>query len=278
MNLSGAAIKFAEKNGISVPDFVKFLASPAGYTLSKIFDAIEAQTNLPQGILSVAQNPAGAATNYIQTKAQNALFDGNDASKIENIISELQGTNPNTPNFVGPQEENSSVSQTNIANLASYLNSTPSYEATPSYETPSVGPNAEDSQAFQFDISSLPAQLGVQPTPATAVASNTSTTQATNSSSTLPALTPEFLQLILAPPPGVDPNRDAAKELLRDAGIDQPNSSIFGNFTPESLGFTEVQSMPEMQQFYGGGSGGKYYDDFSSQAYAKGGQIYRGRR
>jgi len=57
--------------------------------------------------------------------------------------------------------------------------------------------------------------------------------------------------------------------------------SMFGNVTPESLGFTEVQSMPEMQQFYGGGGGGglgKYYDDFSSMAYAKGGQIYRGRR
>ena len=272
MNLSGTAIKFAEKNGISIPDFVKFLASPAGYTLSKIFDAIETQTNLPQGILSVAQNPAGAATNYVQTKAQNALFDGNDASKIENIISELQGTNPNRPNFVGPQEENSPVSQTNIANLASYLNSTPSYEA------PYVGPNAENSQAFQFDTSSLPAQLGVQPasttavTPNTPIASTTTPTSDTSSSYELPALTSEFLQSILVPPPGVSPGGDVVKE------SNDVISPIFGNSTPEALGFVETQPMPEMQEFYGGGGSKGNIEDFSYSQYRHGGQIYGGRR
>jgi len=33
-----------------------------------------------------------------------------------------------------------------------------------------------------------------------------------------------------------------------------------------------------VEQFYSAGSGRNYYDDFSSMAYAKGGQIYRDRR
>ena len=308
MSAVGTAIRLAERNGISIPEFIKFLASPAGYAIARALDAIETQAKLPQGILSLAQNPAGAATNYLQTQAENALFNENNTSKIENIISELQGTNPDKPNYVGPQQPDSTLSQLNTAMLPLDLGVQPSYETpvasssnmndelregmfgtiTPNFPN-FVGPQEFNSPADQIDTQFFAQDLGIQPTSTAAVTSNTpvisntpvtsnSVTSNTSNNSELPALTPDFLQLILAPPTGVDPNRDAAKELLRDAGIDQPNSSIFGNSTPESLGFTEVQSMPEMQQFYGGGSGGKYYDDFSSMAYARGGQIYRGRR
>lgn len=287
MNVSGAAIKFAEKNGIPIPEFVKFLASPAGYTLSKVFDAIETQANLPQGILGLVQNPSSAATNYIQTQVENSLYGQNNPSKIENIISELQGANPDKPNFVGPQEEDSYLSQVNTSMLPLSLGVAPSEELSGASLnnmnddlrsglygtiTPNavkfVGPHAEDSQTFQFDTNYLPITLGVQPTSNTAT---TSTTADTNSSSTLPALTPEFLQSILAPPPGVDPSRDAVKDIQRDM------SPIFGNVTPESLGFTEATND---YGSFGGGGGGKYLDDISAgeMAFANGGFIRKGIR
>ena len=251
---------------------------------------------MPQGILSLAQNPAGAATNYLQTQAENALFNENNTSKIENIISELQGTNPDKPNYVGPQQPDSTLSQLNTSMLPLDLGVQPSYE-TPIASSGSmndelregmfgtitsnfpnfVGPQEFNSPADQIDTQFLAQDLGVQPTSVAAVTSNTpvtsnSVTSNTSNSSELPTLTSDFLQSILVPPPGVNPSGDVVRE------SNDVISPIFGNATPESLGFTEVQSMPEMQQFYGGGSGGKYYDDFSSMAYAKGGQIYRGRR
>lgn len=284
MSASTAAIRFAEKNGIPIPEFVKFLASPAGYTLSKVFDAIETQANLPQGILSLAQNPASAVTNYVQTQAENSLYGQNNPSRIENIISELQGTNPDKPNFVGPQEEDSYLSQTNTSMLPLSLGVAPSEEfsgasinnmnddlrsglyGTQTENFPNfVGPISEDSPTFQSDLSFLPADLGVQPTSNTAA---TSTTSNTSGGSTLPALTPEFLQSILVPPPGVDPSRDAVKDIQRDM------SPVFGDATPESLGFTEVVN--DYGNF--GGGGGKGLEMFDMAEYARGGFIHRGIR
>jgi len=303
MNVSNAAIKFAEKNGISIPEFVKFLASPAGYMLSKTFDAIEAQANLPQGILSLAQNPTSGVTDYLKTQASNAIYNQNEPSKIESIISELQGANPDRPNYVGPQEVDSALSQLNTSNLSRDLGVTPTDEfAGASSDNVNmnddlrsglygnqtenfynfVGPISEDSPTFQSDLKFLPEVLGVQPT--TAVTSNTpitTSTSSTSNNSELPALTPEFLQSIMAPPTGVDTNRDFVREIQGD------NSPIFGTSTPESLGFTEVQSMPEMpnmpemkeiQEFYGGGGGKGNIEDYSYSQYRHGGQIYGGRR
>lgn len=278
MNVSGAAIRFAEKNGIPIPEFVKFLASPAGYTLSKVFDAIETQANLPQGILGLVQNPSSAATNYIQTQVENSLYGQNNPSKIENIISELQGANPNATNYVGPQEVDSPLSQANTTMLPSVLGVQPNEQMvgvspsnfndelreamygtiTPNYAR-FVGPQELNSPADQIGMQFLPEELGVKPT---------STTSST--SSTLPALTPEFLQSILAPPPGVDPSRDAVKDMLGDM------SPAFGNATPESLGFTEATN--DYGSF--GGGGGKYLDDISAgaMAFANGGFIRKGVR
>jgi hypothetical protein len=144
-----------------------------------------------------------------------------------------------------------------------------------------VGPQEFNSPADQIDTQFFAQDLGIQPTSTAAVTSNTpvtsnSLTSNTSNNSELPALTSDFLQQIMSPPTEVNPNRDFVREIQGE------NSQIFGNSTPESLGFTEVQSMPEMQQFYGGGGGGggldKYDYDFSSMAYARGGQIYRGRR
>jgi len=233
------------------------------------------------------------------------LFNENNTSKIENIISELQGTNPDKPNYVGPQQPDSTLSQLNTSMLPFDLGVQPSYETpiasssnmndelregmfgtiTPNFPN-FVGPQEFNSPADQIDTQFLAQDLGIQPTSTAAVTSNTpvisntpvtsnSVTSNTSNNSELPALTPDFLQSILVPPPGVNPSGDVVRE------TNDIISPIFGNATPESLGFTEVQSMPEMQQFYGGGGGGglgKYYDDFSSMAYAKGGQIYRGRR
>ena len=297
MSAVGTAIRLAERNGISIPEFIKFLASPAGYAIAKALDAIETQAKLPQGILSLAQNPAGAATNYLQTQAENALFNENNASKIERIISELQGTNPDKPNYVGPQQPDSTLSQLNTAMLPLDLGVQPSYETpvasssnindelregmfgtiTPNFPN-FVGPQEFNSPADQIDTQFFAQDLGIQPTSTAAVTSNTpvtsnSLTSNTSSNSELPTLTSDFLQQIMSPPTEVNPNRDFVREIQGE------NSPIFGNSTPESLGFTEVQSMPEMQQFYGGGGGlGKYDYDFSSMAYARGGQIYRGRR
>jgi hypothetical protein len=286
MSAVGTAIKLAERNGISVPEFLKFLASPAGYTIARALDAIESQANLPQGILSLAQNPSSAATNYIQTQAENAIYGQNEPSRIESIISELQGTNPDKPNYVGPQQEGSTLSQSNTSNLSRDLGVTPSDDfvgsnfsnmndelregmfgtITPNFPN-FVGPQELNSPADKIDTQFLAQDLGVQPT--TSVVSNTSSTADTNSGSSLPSLTPEFLQLILQSPSGVDPDRDAAKEMQRDM------TPAFGNVTPESLGFTEVAN--DFSNFDGGG-GGKNDMDYSIMAYKKGGQIYGGQR
>jgi len=284
MNVSNAAIKFAEKNGISIPEFVKFLASPAGYMLSKAFDAIESQTNLPQGILSLAQNPVSGATDYLKTQANNAIYNQNEPSKIESIISELQGTNPDKPNYVGPQQPDSTLSQLNTSNLSRDLGVKPSDEfagassgntnmnddlrsglyGTQTENYPNfVGPLTEYSPAFLSDLSFLPADLGVQPT--TAVTPSTSNT---SSNSNLSGITPEILQAIAALPV-------EGKSLQEDMSN---ISGVFGTSTPESLGFTEVQSMPEMQEFYGGGGGKGNIEDYSYSQYRHGGQIYGGRR
>ena len=111
----------AQSQGLTIPEVVKFIASPQGYMLSKVLDAIEYKTQLPTGTLGVLQNPSGAATNYVQTQASNALFDDNKPSKIETIINQLQDSSAK-PNFVGPQEENSSVSSKNLADLLATLN------------------------------------------------------------------------------------------------------------------------------------------------------------
>ena len=336
MSAVGTAIRLAERNGISIPEFIKFLASPAGYAISKALDAIETQTNLPQGILSLAQNPAGAATNYLQTQAENALFNENNTSKIENIISELQGTNPDKPNYVGPQQPDSPLSQLNTSMLPFDLGVQPSDESvrassnnmndelregmfgTQTENFPNfVGPLSENSPAFLSDLSFLPADLGVQPTSTAAVTSNTpvisntpvtsnSVTSNTSNNSELPALTSDFLQQIMSPPTEVNPNRDFVREIQGN------NSPIFGTSTPESLGFTEVQSMPDYSRAYSalGGAevvnnlrnqfldmgldentissvfspyyapeiGGGKLEDFSYSQYRHGGQIYGGRR
>jgi hypothetical protein len=282
MNVSNTAIKFAEKNGISIPEFVKFLASPAGYMLSKAFDAIESQTNLPQGILSLAQNPVSGATDYLKTQANNAIYNQNEPSKIESIISELQGTNPDKPNYVGPQEVDSPLSQLNTSNLSRDLGVMPTGEfagassnemnddlrsglyGTQTENFPNfVGPLSENSPAFLSDLSFLPADLGVQPT--TAVTPSTSNT---SSNSNLSGITPEILQAIAALPV-------EGKSLQEDMSN---ISGVFGTSTPESLGFTEEQSMPEMQEFYGGGGGKGNIEDYSYSMYRHGGQIYGGRR
>jgi len=302
MSAVGTAIRLAERNGISVPEFIKFLASPAGYAIAKALDAIETQTNLPQGILSLAQNPAGAATNYLQTQAENALFNENNTSKIENIISELQGTNPDKPNYVGPQQPDSTLSQLNTSMLPFDLGVQPSDESvrassnnmndelregmfgTITSNFPNfVGPQEFNSPADQIDTQFLAQDLGIQPTSTAAVTSNTpvisntpvtsnSVTSNTSNNSELPALTSDFLQQIMSPPTEVNPNRDFVREIQGD------NSPIFGASTPESLGFTEVQSMPEMQEFYGGGGSKGNIEDFSYSQYRHGGQIYGGRR
>ena len=286
MSAVGTAIRLAERNGISIPEFIKFLASPAGYAISKALDAVETQAKLPQGILSLAQNPSGAVANYLQTQAENALFNENNTSKIENIISELQGTNPDKPNYVGPQQVDSPLSQVNTAMLPFDLGVQPSYETpiassnnmndelregmfgtiTPNFPS-FVGPQELNSPADQIDTQFLAQDLGVQPTTvATAATPNTS------SNSYLPALTPEFLQSIMEPPTGVDPNRDFMKEIQGE------NSPIFGNFTPESLGLFENFS-DYGDSFGGGGGGGDRGDfDYSAYAMARGGQIQRGIR
>jgi hypothetical protein len=281
--LSNTAIKFAEKNGISIPEFVKFLASPAGYMLSKAFDAIESQANLPQGILSLAQNPVSGVTDYLKTQTENAIYNQNEPSKIESIISELQGSNPDKPNYVGPQQVDSTLSQLNTSNLARDLGVMPTSEfagassnstnmnddlrsglyGTQTENFPNfVGPLSENSPAFLSDLSFLPADLGVQPT--TAV---TPSTLNTSSNSNLSGITPEILQAISALPV-------EGKSLQEDMSN---ISGVFGASTPESLGFTEMQSMPEMQEFYGGGGKGNI-EDYSYSMYRHGGQIYGGRR
>lgn len=269
MSAYSTAIKLAEKNGISVPEFIKFLASPAGYAVSKALDAIETQAKLPQGILSLAQNPQSAITNYVQTQAENAIYNQNEPSRIESIISELQGANPDKPNYVGPQEVGSPLSLQNTAMLPSTLGVQPTDEyvgaslnninddlreamygtITPNYPK-FVGPQELNSPADQIDTQFLAEDLGVKPT------SNTSNTSA---SSTLPALTPEFLQSILAPPPGVDPNRDAVKDMQGDM------SPAFGNFTPASLGFKETQSTPDYSRAYGALGGAESVNNLRNQ-------------
>jgi hypothetical protein len=312
MSAYSTAIKLAEKNGISVPEFIKFLASPAGYTISKALDALESQTNLPQGILSLAQNPKSAITNYVQTQAENAIYNQNEPSRIESIISELQGTNPDKPNYVGPQEVDSTLSQQNTAMLPSTLGVQPTGEFVPSNNmnddlregmfgtiTPNyarfVGPQELNSPSDQIGMQFLAEDLGVKPT------SNTATTSNTGSNTNNSSIPPEILQTI-----GGNVDGKSLQEDMNNI------SSAFGNTSPASLGLAETQSMPDYSRAYGalGGAesvnnlrnqllgmgisedtigsafsayyppepGGGKLEDFSYSEYRHGGQIYGGRR
>jgi len=247
MSAVGIAVKLAERNGISVPEFIKFLASPAGYTIAKALDAIETQAKLPQGILGLAQNPSGAVANYLQTQAENALFNENNTSKIENIVSELQGTNPDKPNYVGPQQVDSTLSQANTAMLPYDLGVQPTGEfarsnnindelregmfgtITPNFPS-FVGPQELNSPADQIDTQFLAEDLGVKPT---SIASNTS--NSTNNSS-IPL---EILQTI-----GGNVEGKSLQEDMNNI------SNAFGNTSPASLGLTETQSMPDYSRAY----------------------------
>lgn len=314
MSAVGTAIKLAERNGISIPEFIKFLASPAGYAIAKALDAVETQANLPQGILSLAKNPAGAATDYIQTQAGNAIYGQNDLSKIESIVSELQGTNPDKPNYVGPQQVDSALSQLNTSNLSRDLGVTPSDEfvganfsnmndelregmfgtITPNFPS-FVGPQELNSPADQIDTQFLAEDLGVKPT------SNTATTSNTSSSTNNSSIPPEILQAI-----GGNVEGKSLQEDMNNI------SNAFGNISPASLGLAETQSMPDYSRAYGalGGAevvnnlrdqflnmgmdenaigsvfsnyyapkpGGGKLEDFSYSQYRHGGQIYGGRR
>jgi len=247
MSAVGIAVKLAERNGISVPEFIKFLASPAGYTIAKALDAIETQAKLPQGILGLAQNPSGAVANYLQTQAENVLFNENNTSKIENIVSELQGTNPDKPNYVGPQQVDSTLSQANTAMLPYDLGVQPTGEfarsnnindelregmfgtITPNFPS-FVGPQELNSPADQIDTQFLAEDLGVQPT---SITSNTS--NSTNNSS-IPL---EILQTI-----GGNVEGKSLQEDMNNI------SNAFGNTFPASLGLTETQSMPDYSRAY----------------------------
>ena len=311
MSAVGTAIRLAERNGISIPEFIKFLASPAGYAISKALDAVETQAKLPQGILSLAQNPSGAVANYLQTQAENVLFNENNTSKIENIVSELQGTNPDKPNYVGPQQPDSTLSQLNTSMLPFDLGVQPSDESvrassnnmndelregmfgtiTPNFPS-FVGPQELNSPADQIDTQFLAEDLGVKPT---SIASNTS--NSVNNSS----IPPEFLQAI-----GGNVEGKSLQEDMNNI------SNAFGNTSPASLGLTETQSMPDYSRAYAalGGAevvnnlrdqflnmgmdenaigsvfsnyyapepGGGKLEDFSYSQYRHGGQIYGGRR
>lgn len=311
MSAVGTAIRLAERNGISVPEFIKFLASPAGYAIAKALDAIETQAKLPQGILSLAQNPAGAATNYLQTQAENALFNENNASKIESIISELQGTNPDKPNYVGPQQPDSTLSQLNTAMLPFDLGVQPSYETpiassnnmndelregmfgtiTPNFPS-FVGPQELNSPADQIDTQFLIEDLGVKPTSNTATTSNTDSS--TNISNVFGNTSPASLGLIetqsmpdysraYSALGGAESVANLRNEFL-DMGLDENAiGSLFSNYYAPEIGDINFSSNDFGGMDFGGGGGGggglgKYDYDFSSMAYARGGQIYRGRR
>jgi hypothetical protein len=262
MSAYSTAIKLAEKNGISVPEFIKFLASPAGYTISKALDALESQTSLPQGILSLAQNPKSAITNYVQTQAENAIYNQNEPSRIESIISELQGANPDKPNYVGPQEVDSTLSQQNTAMLPSTLGVQPTGEFVPSNImnddlrealygtiTPNyarfVGPQELNSPSDQIGVQFLAEDLGVKPTP---IASNTSNS-ANNSS-----IPPEILQTI-----GGNVEGKSLQEDMNNI------SSAFGNTSPASLGLAETPSMPDYSRAYSALGGAESVNNLRNQ-------------
>ena len=264
MSAYSTAIKLAEKNGISVPEFIKFLASPAGYTISKALDALESQTSLPQGILSLAQNPKSAITNYVQTQAENAIYNQNEPSRIESIISELQGANPDKPNYVGPQQVDSTLSQANTAMLPYDLGVQPSDESvrassnnmndelregmfgtiTPNFPS-FVGPQELNSPADQIDTQFLAEDLGVKPT---SIASNTSNS-ANNSS-----IPPEILQTI-----GGNVEGKSLQEDMNNI------SSAFGNTSPASLGLAETQSMPDYSRAYAALGGAESVNNLRNQ-------------
>ena len=248
MSAYNKLFKLAENQGITIPEVVKFLASPAGYTLSKALETIESQTSLPQGILSLAQNPKSAITNYVQTQAENAIYNQNEPSRIESIISELQGANPDKPNYVGPQEVDSPLSQQNTAMLPSTLGVQPTGEfvnsnnmnddlregmfgtITPNYAR-FVGPQELNSPSDQIGVQFLAEDLGVKPT---------QSTQSTQS--TQPISTTEMIDIL-------------------------NSTSGYGG---GGKGFEREMESGGFDLFDGGG--GKY------MAYAKGGQIYISKR
>jgi hypothetical protein len=267
MSAYNKLFKLAENQGITIPEVVKFLASPAGYTLSKALETIESKAQLPQGILSLAQNPVSGVTDYLKTQASNAVFNQNEPSKVESIISELQGANPDKPNYVGPQQVDSPLSQQNTTMLPSTLGVQPTDEfvhsnnmnddlregmfgtITPNYAR-FVGPQEFNSPSDQIGMQFLAEDLGVPPTQQTTGTNILDVLNAMNADGTINTDSQSF-----------------TGPQIEGSQLFENNTYDLGNSLSDYLSTT--------------GGDGKLENFLQSQegnAYKYGGQIYRGRR
>jgi len=164
---------------------------------------------------------------------------------------------PGQGKFVGALPEDSAIFQNRVENLAYDLNTEPTsgvpegldlehlrntiYGTNPLVGPPEEYSNQSANDEYDFTSSISDYRTGVsEPTDA-------DMSQDRNNSG-LPALTPAFLQLNMAPPPGVDTNRDF---------IEQFNGSISGgDFMPQGGGKGEFD-IDDIEQYLRGGIVGR---------------------
>lgn len=192
----------------------------------------------------IAWNPDTQSFETQQSNSPAVVFDQFAGDRFGGKYDQNSVYNTDSQNYVGPanpKDMDSSIYSSNLTDLLSMLDE---YRTAEVPEIVTTGDKASFEAGDTFD-----ADLGMN------VPSNTGGSKTGGG---------DFIQTFMAPPPGVDPDRDAVKEFQRATtpGID---------FAPMDFGGSMDYS--DFGGGGGGGGGGRYYDDFSSQAYAKGGQA-----
>ena len=218
--------------------------------------------------------------------------------RFENYLRDLNfGTQvPGQGKFVGALPEDNAIFQNRVENLAYDLNTEPTsgvpegldlerlrntiYGTNPLVGPPEEHSNQQHDDEYDFSNSISDFRTGVSDsTPDTEYEFNP------NNNSELPALTPEFLQLNMAPPSGVDANRDFIEQFNGSIsapplifGVDPFAASYdAGSYAPQGGG----DFMPQGGGGYMPQDGGYGKNEFDVQQeyeqYLRGGLIQRRR-
>jgi len=203
--------------------------------------------------------PAGTYTafdpntqTYMQQGSSNPIA-RSDSAGFDNFVRDLNyGTQtPGTGNAVGPLPEGNPIFESNVSNLPYELQSTPVSGAPEGFDPALLAAIIRDANPTSTGATDDLGEVTVvdqKPSGSGGDLSYTEMLDVLNSTSTY------------------DPN----------LGMNVP---VTESLAPEGYMFDAGSGMNE---YFGGGSGGgglgKYYDDFSSQAYVRGGQIPQGRR
>jgi hypothetical protein len=254
-----------------------------------------------------------ATQTYIQQESSNPVTSANSFG-FENFVRDLNyGTQtPGTGAAVGPLPEGNPIFQSNVSNLPYELQSTPVSGAPEGFDpallaaiirdanTTSTGATDDLGEGTIVDQNSSGGGGTLSYTDMIDILSSTPNVGGSRGlnvpgAESLAPVGSVYDSSIGANTPAIDSLAPAGYTFDVNTGTVVPATDT-SNVSPAGYTFDAGSGMnvpeaaaPEgytfdantgMNEYLGGGygGGGKYYDDFSSAAYVKGGQIYRGRR